>query len=98
MGLPSNEPIAIVGMGCRFPGGASSPSKLWDLLREPRNTSKSIPTERFNVERFYHPDGSHHGTCNVTESYLLDEDIRQFDAGFFGVPPGGNLPIFLAVI
>ncbi|KAK5132876.1 hypothetical protein LTR08_008396 [Meristemomyces frigidus] len=82
-----NEPIAVVGIGCRFPGGANSPSKLWDLLQNPASVAKRIPTDRFNLERFYHPDGAHHGTCNVTESYLLDEDVRLFDSGFFGVPP-----------
>lgn len=91
IGLSQDEPIAIVGIGCRFPGAASSPSKLWDLLRQPRNVAKQIPTDRFNTDKFYHPDGSHHGTANVKEAYLLDEDIRQFDAAFFSVPPAGEL-------
>lgn len=84
-----HEPIAIVGIGCRFPGGASSPSKLWELLREPKTVAKQIPPDRFNLERFFHPDGHHHGTCNVQETYFLDEDVRHFDSAFFGIPPGG---------
>lgn len=84
------EPIAIIGAGCRFPGGASSPSKLWKVLREARDLSQDIPLDRFNIERFYHPDGSHHGTGNVKKSYFLDEDIRHFDAAFFSIPPGGT--------
>ncbi|ETS86466.1 hypothetical protein PFICI_00294 [Pestalotiopsis fici W106-1] len=88
MGLPSTEPIAIVGIGCRFPGGASSPSKLWDVLKDPKNLAKPIPADRFNIDRFYHPDGKHHGTTNVKETYFLDEDVRQFDSGFFGAPTG----------
>ncbi|KAF5488135.1 Polyketide synthase-nonribosomal peptide synthetase [Colletotrichum fructicola] len=81
------EPIAIVGSACRFPGGASNPSKLWDLLRQPRDVLRKIPEDRFSPEAFYHPDGTHHGTSNVTESYLLEEDPRVFDAGFFSIKP-----------
>ncbi|KAI9768100.1 MAG: putative Hybrid PKS-NRPS biosynthetic cluster [Geoglossum simile] len=80
-----NEPIAIVGSGCRFPGGSNTPSKLWDLLREPRDCLSEIPRSRFNVNGFYHPDNMHHGTSNVRHSYFLSEDHRAFDAQFFGV-------------
>lgn len=87
MSANQNEPIAIIGMGCRFPGGASSPSKLWDLLNNPRDVARDIPTSRFNVDRFYHKDGHHHGTTNARQAYLLEEDIAEFDAKFFSVPP-----------
>ncbi|KAI0009473.1 hypothetical protein F4779DRAFT_365857 [Xylariaceae sp. FL0662B] len=82
-----NEPIAIIGSSCRFPGGSSSPSKLWELLRQPRDVLSEIPSSRFNVDKFYHPDPLHHGTSNVRHSYLLSEDHRVFDAQFFGVKP-----------
>ena len=81
------EPIAIVGSSCRFPGEATSPSKLWDLLKAPRDLSKQIPEERFNVDRYYHPDNMHHGTSNVRQSYILEENFKTFDANFFGVKP-----------
>lgn len=83
------EPIAIVGSACRFPGGASSPSKLWDLLRQPRDVLSPISARPggFNQEAFYHPSGTHHGTSNVKEAYLLDEDPRLFDAAFFSIKP-----------
>jgi len=55
------EPVAIVGTSCRFPGGATSPSKLWDLLQKPRNVLNEIPPSRFNTSAFYHPDSQHHG-------------------------------------
>nr|A0A7L8UVC9.1 RecName: Full=Polyketide synthase-nonribosomal peptide synthetase ffsA; Short=PKS-NRPS ffsA; AltName: Full=Cytochalasans biosynthesis cluster protein ffsA [Aspergillus flavipes]QOG08944.1 FfsA [Aspergillus flavipes] len=84
---PSREPIAIVGSACRFPGGASSPSKLWKLLEHPRDVLKEIPPDRFSVDGFYHPDNMHHGTSNVRHSYILDDDIRVFDAQFFGIKP-----------
>ena len=81
------EPIAIIGSGCRFPGEANSPSKLWELLRKPRDLLKEISPDRFNPKGFYRPDGMYHGSSNVQESYLLEEDHRQFDAQFFNIKP-----------
>lgn len=81
------EPIAIIGSACRFPGDASSPSKLWELLRQPRDVLKEIPDDRFNTAAFYHPDALHHGTTNVKHAYLLDDNLAHFDAQFFGVKP-----------
>ncbi|KAJ2972006.1 hypothetical protein NQ176_g7405 [Zarea fungicola] len=81
------EPIAIIGAGCRFSGDSNRPSKLWQLLQEPRNVASSIPSERFNLKSFYHPEGTHHGSTNVPESYFIDSsDIRHFDAQFFNSP------------
>jgi acyl transferase domain-containing protein len=85
--MKETEPVAIIGTGCRFPGGASSPAKLWELLRNPREIARKIPANRFNIDAFYHPDGDHHGTTNVRESYFLDEDIQAFDAAFFNISP-----------
>ncbi|SPO07536.1 related to polyketide synthase [Cephalotrichum gorgonifer] len=82
-----NEPIAIVGSACRFPGDSSSPSKLWDLLREPRDVLQEISDSRFNPDGFYHKDPLHHGTSNVRHAYLLNEDVGLFDAQFFGIKP-----------
>ncbi|KAI1080032.1 putative hybrid NRPS/PKS enzyme [Whalleya microplaca] len=84
---PLKEPIAIVGSGCRFPGDATSPSKLWELLRKPRDVSKRVPENRFNPDGFYHPDGEHHGASNVTKSYFLEQDPRLFDSVFFNITP-----------
>jgi hybrid polyketide synthase/nonribosomal peptide synthetase ACE1 len=81
------EPIAIVGTGCRFPGGANSPSALWKLLEKPYDLCQEIPADRFNTAGFYHQDGTRHGTTNVRHMYLLDRDVRVFDAGFFNISP-----------
>ncbi|KAK1712140.1 hypothetical protein BDP67DRAFT_619432 [Colletotrichum lupini] len=81
------EPIAIIGSGCRFPGSSSTPSKLWQLLSQPRDVARQIPPERFNVNSFYHSDAAHHGTSNVKVSYFLDQDVTKFDAPFFNVKP-----------
>ncbi|KAL9605858.1 MAG: hypothetical protein Q9179_000968 [Wetmoreana sp. 5 TL-2023] len=87
MASKQSDPIAIVGSGCRLPGGASSPSKLWKLLETPRNLGQDIPSDRFDTTSYYHPSGSHHGTTNVKQSYLLEEDVRVFDAAFFNISP-----------
>lgn len=81
------EPIAIIGAACRLPGGASSPSKLWDLLSAPCDLLSKIPSDRFDPDGFYHPDGEHHGATNVRHAYLLSEDPRHFDAAFFSINP-----------
>lgn len=84
-----NEPIAIIGQGCRFPGGSNSASKLWELLKNPRDVSQGIGSGgRFNEEQFYHPESSHNGTTNTKRAYLLNENVRHFDAKFFSIPPG----------
>ncbi|CAI7658829.1 unnamed protein product [Penicillium glandicola] len=83
----TGEPIAIVGSACRFPGDATTPSKLWELLEAPRDVLSEIPDSRFSTKAFYHPDGLHHGTTNVRHSYLLSDDHRLFDAQFFGTKP-----------
>jgi acyl transferase domain-containing protein len=83
--MTAPEPIAIIGTGCRFPGASSSPARLWKLLQNPRDVSSKVPADRFNIDAFYHHDGSHHGTTNVREAYFLSEDVRLFDASFFNV-------------
>ncbi|GKZ30068.1 putative Hybrid PKS-NRPS biosynthetic cluster [Aspergillus brasiliensis] len=84
---PDREPIAIVGSASRFPGNATNPQRLWDLLIHPTNVGKVIPGDRFAVDGFWNVDGSHHGTSNVTQSYFLEDDTRHFDANFFNINP-----------
>ncbi|KAI6357357.1 hypothetical protein MCOR25_007694 [Pyricularia grisea] len=87
MAATFSEPVAIIGTGCRFPGQCNTPSKLWELLQSPKDLLKEIPENRFSTEAFYHPQNYHHGTCNVRHSYFLEEDLRGFDAQFFGINP-----------
>lgn len=89
----TNEPIAVIGSGCRFPGGSSSPSKLWDLLSHPRDVLSEIPRSRFDPRGFYNPDGNYNGHSNVLHSYVLDEDHRVWDADFFSVSANEALAI-----
>lgn len=82
------ERIAIIGSACRFPGGSSSPSKLWELLRDPQDVLSEFPPGRLNLARFYNENGEYHGSTDVmNKSYLLSEDPRLFDASFFNINP-----------
>lgn len=60
----SSMPIAVVGIGCRFPGGASSPDRLWELLCEGKSALKTIPEDRINVDSFYHPQAERNGSVS----------------------------------
>lgn len=83
-----DEPIAVVGSGCRFPGGASTPAKLWNLLSQPHDVLAPIGPARFCSDGFYHEDGEYGGHSNVRDSYLLAEDHTAWDAGFFNIAAG----------
>ena len=83
----SVTPIAIVGIGCRFSGGANDPQKLWSLLAEGRSAWSEVPEERFKWESFYHANADVNGTLNHRGGHFLDQDIRAFDAEFFGISP-----------
>ncbi|WP_129674288.1 type I polyketide synthase [Candidatus Chloroploca sp. Khr17] len=80
------EPIAIVGIGCRLPGGADSPAKLWQLLEDRVNAVGLIPPDRFDRERLYDERPAMPGKIMTRWGGFLD-DIDLFDAEFFGISP-----------
>ncbi len=78
------EPIAVVGMACRFPGGASTPEAFWDVLASGADTVREIPADRWDWRRFYNSDGSVPGTHYTRHGSFLD-DVSSFDPEFFGI-------------
>ncbi|GFG06092.1 nonribosomal peptide synthetase 14 [Aspergillus udagawae] len=82
-----SEPIAVVGTGCRFPGDIHSPSQLWEAICSQKDLLTPIPPSRFNSKAFYHTNGERHGSTNADRAYMLGNDIKAFDANFFGINP-----------
>lgn len=80
-------PIAIVGVGGRFPGDASNPEKLWDLLCNGRSAMTEIPKDRFNVDAFYHPHAERAGSQNFRGAHFMNRAPEAFDAPFFSITP-----------
>ncbi len=78
------EPIAIVGMGCRFPGPAATPEVFWDLLQGGVDTIREVPRDRWDVDALYDPDPDSPGKIYTRKGAFL-ENVEQFDAGFFGM-------------
>ncbi|MFE4517757.1 beta-ketoacyl synthase N-terminal-like domain-containing protein [Kitasatospora sp. NPDC056783] len=83
----SDEPMAIVGMACRFPGGVGSPDDLWRVVADGVDVISPFPTDRgWNLEDLYDPDVTASGKSYTAEGGFLHE-APQFDAGFFGISP-----------
>src|SRR3954469_22524598 len=80
------DSIAIIGIGCRFPGGIDHPDALWKLLVEGREAVSEGPPDRWNAERFYDPEPAIPGKTFVKRGGFLDQ-IDKFDPQFFGISP-----------
>ena len=82
----AHQPIAIVGMGCRFPGGADGAASFWELLRDGREAISEVPADRWNIDTYYDPDPAKQGKMVSRFGGFL-RDIDKFDAAFFGIAP-----------
>ncbi len=80
------EPIAVIGVGCRFPGGADNPAAFWRLLRDGANAIVEVPRDRWDVDAYYDPDPAVPGKTSTRWGGVLS-DIDRFDARFFGLAP-----------
>src|SRR5271154_172052 len=82
------EPIAVVGMGCRFPGGANTPAQYWRLLQDGASGIVQVPSERWDADAFYSDDHTVPGTiCSREGGFLTSWRPDEFDAEFFGISP-----------
>ncbi|WP_309474694.1 type I polyketide synthase, partial [Streptomyces ipomoeae] len=85
--VDSGEPIAIVGMSCRYPGGVANPDDLWQMVTERRAAVSDFPADRgWDIESLYDPDPNELGKIYTRFGSFLYE-AGQFDAGFFGISP-----------
>lgn len=80
------EPIAIIGVGCRFPGGGDSPEAFWRLLHDGIDAITEVPKDRWDVEAFYDPDPDAPGKMSSRWGGFVTE-VDRFDAEFFGISP-----------
>lgn len=79
-------PIAIIGTGCRFPGGCNGPEAYWEALKAGVDGITDVPADRWDLSRYYDPDPETGGTSNTGKGGFI-EGIDQFDANFFNISP-----------
>jgi acyl transferase domain-containing protein/SAM-dependent methyltransferase len=80
------EPVAVVGIGLRLPGGARDETSLWQVLAGAVDTISEVPSDRWDIEAYYDPDPDKPGKMNTRHGAFL-ENVDQFDADFFGISP-----------
>ncbi|MBP5971593.1 SDR family NAD(P)-dependent oxidoreductase [Brasilonema sp. CT11] len=84
--MAKKEPIAIVGMGCRFPGNANSPQAFWQLLRDGVDAVTEVPPNRWDINAFYDPNPDAPGKMYTRYGGFVSQ-LEEFDAQFFGISP-----------
>ncbi|MGO1117059.1 type I polyketide synthase [Rhodovibrionaceae bacterium A322] len=82
----ANAPIAVIGMGCRFPGGIEDPARLWEVLRNGEDMVGEIPADRWDIDAFHDPQILAPGKIITREGAVL-RNVDGFDADYFGISP-----------
>src|SRR5688572_21514475 len=80
------EPVAVIGIGCRFPGGANTPDRFWELLMRGESAVRRVPAERFPIGDYYDANPDAPGAI-ISEQGAFIDNVDGFDAAFFGVSP-----------
>ncbi|KAI1756989.1 polyketide synthase [Xylaria castorea] len=83
----SVEPIAVIGLDCKYPCDGDTPEKFYEFLVEGRSARKPIPRERYNAEAFWHPDSHRDGVIGGKEAHFINANVKAFDAPFFSITP-----------
>ncbi|MGZ5581273.1 MAG: aminotransferase class III-fold pyridoxal phosphate-dependent enzyme [Methylobacter sp.] len=83
----SKEPIAVIGIGCHFPGGAENPEKFWQLLSEGIDAVTEVPAQRWSIDDYYDADPDAPGKMHTRYGGFLKARIDEFDPQFFGMTP-----------
>ncbi|KAI1123051.1 putative polyketide synthase [Nemania abortiva] len=81
----TEDPVCIVGMACRLPGGVDSPARLWEFLVNKKSGQGQVPADRFNIKGYCKAGTDRAGVLNADGGYFIDEDLRLFDNSFFGI-------------
>ncbi|MFD7815688.1 SDR family NAD(P)-dependent oxidoreductase [Streptomyces sp. NPDC059785] len=84
--LQQPQPLAVIGLSCRLPGGAT-PEEFWHSLSEGRDSTAPFPEERHSIAGFYNPDPDHPGTAYTLSGNFLDGPVDTFDPTVFGISP-----------
>ena len=87
MAHQKQSPIAIIGMSCRLPAGSNGPAAFWSALLQGKSGWSRVPDDRYNEEAFNVPGSHSRGVVQHHGGHFLDQDIRKFDAAFFGITP-----------
>ena len=82
-----HEPIAIIGIGCRFPGNVNNPEDFWRLLKEGQDAIIDIPPNRWDADAYYDPNKDAPGKMYVKKGGFLQQPVDEFDAAYFGISP-----------